>query len=57
MTTISIDSISATDLSLVVVTEEDLTPDEKSVKLTSEDRAWQDKRRARKVRRLSYEVR
>ena len=57
MTTISTDKISAVDLSLVVVTEEDLTTKDKPVRLTSEDRAWQEKRRARKVRRLSYEVR
>jgi len=57
MTTISTDKISAVDLSLVVVTEEDLTTKDKPVRLTSEDRAWQEKRRARKVRCLSYEVR
>ena len=57
MTTISTDKISAVDLSLVVITEEDLTTKDKPVRLTSEDRAWQEKRRARKVRRLSYEVR
>ena len=57
MTTISTDKISAEDLSLIVVTEEDLTTKDKPVRLTSEDRAWQEKRRARKVRRLSYEVR
>ena len=57
MTTISIDKISAVDLSLVIVTEENLTTIDKPVKPTSEDRVWQEKRHARKVKRLDFEVR
>ena len=57
MTTISTGKVTAVDLSLVVITQEELTIDEKPVKLTSTDRQWQEERRQRKVRKLDYEVR
>lgn len=57
MTMISTGKVTAVDLSLVFITQEELTIDEKPVKLTNADRQWQEKRRQRKVRKLSYEVR
>ena len=57
MTTISTGKVTAVDLSLVVISQEELTVDEKPVKLTNADRQWQEERRQRKVRRLNYEVR
>ena len=57
MTMISTGKVTAVDLSLVVITQEELTIDEKPVKLTNADRQWQEERRQRKVRKLSYEVR
>ena len=57
MTTISTGKVTAVDLSLVVIAQEELTIDEKPVKLTDADRQWQEERRQRKVRKLSYEVR
>jgi predicted proteasome-type protease len=57
MTTISTDSISATDLSLVVITQGELAVEETIVQLTNEDRKWQEERRQRKVKRLDFEVR
>ena len=51
--------ISARDLTKVIIiqTEDTLTEETKPVKLTQEDREWQEARRQRKVKRLSYEVR
>ena len=57
MTTISTDRISATDLSLVVITQGELAVEETIVQLTNEDREWQEERRQRKVKRLDFEVR
>ena len=57
MTTISTDSISATDLSLVVITQGEFAVEETIVQLTNEDRKWQEERRQRKVKRLDFEVR
>jgi len=57
MTTISTGKVTAVDLSLVFITQEELTIDEKPVRLTNADRQWQEERRQRKVRKLSYEVR
>lgn len=57
MTTISTGKVTAVELSLVVITQEELTIDENPVKLTNADRQWQEERRQRKVRKLSYEVR
>ena len=56
MTRICGDKISAVDLSdVVVVNSVNVKP--KSSVLTSEDIAWQEARRQRKVKRLDFEVR
>ena len=56
MSTIRGDRISAVDLSLVVMLNS-LGPKQKSGVLPSEDIAWQEARRQRKVRKLDFEVR
>jgi len=56
MSTIRGDRISAVDLSLVVMLNS-LGTKQKSGVLTSEDIAWQEARRQRKVRKLDFEVR
>ena len=49
--------ISGNDLAQIIITQKDLTEDTKPVRLTKEDYAWQQARRDRKVKKLSYEVR
>ncbi len=56
MATIRGDKISAVDLSRVVMLNSLKENQNKSV-LTSQDIAWQEARRQRKVRRLDFEVR
>jgi hypothetical protein len=56
MTTIRGDRISAIDLSRVVMLNS-LKETPKTNVLTSQDIAWQEQRRQRKVRRLDFEVR
>ena len=56
MSTIRGDKISALDLSKVVMLNSLKENQNKSV-LTSQDIAWQEARRQRKVRRLDFEVR
>jgi hypothetical protein len=50
------DNISAIDLSKVVVVESNKETKQSSV-FTTEDIAWQEARRNRKVKRLDFEVR
>ena len=56
MATIRGDKISAVDLSSIVMLNS-YSHKSKSGVLTSEDIAWQEARRQRKVRRLDFEVR
>ena len=56
MATIRGDKISAVDLSRVVMLNS-LKENSKTNVLTSQDIAWQEARRQRKVRRLDFEVR
>ena len=56
MATIRGDKISALDLSKLVMLNSIHTK-EKSGVLTSEDIAWQETRRQRKVKRLDFEIR
>ena len=56
MTTIRGDKISAVDLSQVVVVNSDV-PVKKKGFLTTEDIAWQEARKQRKVRKLDFEIR
>ena len=56
MTTIRGDNISALDLSKVVMVELNKET-KKSGVLTTEDIAWQEARRNRKVRKLDFEIR
>ena len=56
MATIRGDKISALDLSQVVMLNS-LKENQKKGVLTSQDIAWQEARRQRKVRRLDFEVR
>ena len=56
MTTIRGDKISAVDLSQVVMVNSYKSETKKGF-LTSEDIAWQEARRQRKVRKLDFEVR
>jgi hypothetical protein len=53
--TVKGDSVSAVDLSRVVMVNS--THKEQKNVLTSQDIAWQEARRQRKVRRLDFEVR
>tara|TARA_B100000902_G_C27132229_1_gene824247 strand:+ start:172 stop:420 length:249 start_codon:yes stop_codon:yes gene_type:complete len=55
MMTVREDSITATDLSKVVMLTSQKTNSNKTI-LTSEDIAWQEQRRKRKVRKLNFEV-
>ena len=56
MATIRGDKISALDLSQIVMLNS-LKENQKKSVLTSQDIAWQEARRQRKVRRLDFEVR
>ena len=56
MATIRGDKISALDLSHIVMLNS-IQKEQKSNVLTSQDIAWQEARRQRKVRRLDFEVR
>ena len=56
MATIRGDKISALDLSRIVMLNS-LKENQKTNVLTSQDIAWQEARRQRKVRRLDFEVR
>ncbi len=56
MATVRGDKISALDLSRVVMLNS-LKENQKTNVLTSQDIAWQEARRQRKVRRLDFEVR
>jgi len=56
MTTIRGDKISAVDLSQVVVVNS-AVPVKKKGFLTTEDIAWQEARKQRKVRKLDFEIR
>ena len=56
MATIRGDKVSAKDLSNIVMLNS-IYQDRKSTILTSEDIAWQEARRQRKVRKLDFEVR
>jgi len=56
MSTIRGDKISAVDLSRIVMLNS-LKENSKTNVLTSQDIAWQEARRQRKVRRLDFEVR
>jgi hypothetical protein len=55
MMTVKGDSVSALDLSRVVMVNS--TQKEQKNVLTSQDIAWQEARRQRKVRRLDFEIR
>ena len=55
MTTIKGDSVTARDLSLVVMLNSGISRERDS--LTPGDLQWQEERRKRKVRRLDFEVR
>ena len=55
MMTVKGDSVSAVDLSRVVMVNS--TQKEQKNVLTSQDIAWQEARRQRKVRRLDFEIR
>jgi hypothetical protein len=57
MATIRGDKISAVDLSRIVMLNSNKTKQKTNGVLTSEDIAWQEARRQRKVRRLDFEVR
>ncbi len=56
MTTLIGDKLSAIDLGLVVMIDSGNMKKNKNV-LSSEDIAWQEQRRKRKVRKLDFEVR
>lgn len=56
LTTLRGDVISASDLSQVIIIE-DNKETKKPDALSKEDRVWQENRRKRKVRRLDFEVR
>ena len=55
MTTVTGDSISARDMSKVVMVNTNAKKEKDS--LTSQDLEWQEQRRKRKVRKLNFEVR
>jgi len=55
MTTVKGDSVTAVDLSQVVMLKSPLY--NKDSGLTSQDLQWQEERRKRKVRKLNFEVR
>jgi len=54
MMTITGENVSAVNLKRVVITRQDMKETEG---LTSQDLAWQEQRRKRKVRRLDFEIR
>ena len=56
MMTVKGDSVSAVDLSRVVMVKS-TEKEQKSNVLTSQDIAWQEARRQRKVKRLDFEIR
>jgi hypothetical protein len=56
MMTVKGDSVSAVDLSRVVMVNS-TQKEQKTNVLTSQDIAWQEARRQRKVRRLDFEIR
>jgi len=56
MMTVKGDSVSALDLSRVVMVESSSSEEKKSV-FSAQDIAWQEARRQRKVKRLDFEVR
>ena len=56
MTTVKGDSVTAVDLSRVVMIQSN-QQNEKSNGLTSQDLQWQEERRKRKVRKLDFEIR
>ena len=56
MMTIKGDSVTAVDLSMVVMIQSN-QKNEKSNGLTSQDLQWQEERRKRKVRKLDFEIR
>lgn len=56
MTTLSIDKITANDLSKVVFVEK-VEPENEVYKISKDDLAFQEARSKRKIRKLSYEVR
>jgi|TARA_Y100000310_G_scaffold209507_1_gene210173 hypothetical protein len=55
MMTVRDDSVTAVDLSKVVMLNSQKSNNKSSV-LTSEDIAWQEQRRKRKVRKLDFEI-
>ena len=55
MLTVTGDTFSAVDLTSVIVVRS--TQDKQKDGLTSQDLAWQEQRRKRKVRRMDFEVR
>jgi hypothetical protein len=55
MTTIRGDSITAVDLSQVVMIQSSIH--NKETGLTSQDLQWQEERRKRKIRKLDFEIR
>ena len=57
MTSIIGDRITAKDLSQVVIVSNTIKKNTHESKLSDSDIAWQQKRKARKIRRLDFEVR
>ena len=56
MTTLVDDVITAKDLSRVIIVK-NLSKTDKKSSLTSEDMAWQEARKQRKIRKLDFEIR
>ena len=50
------DTVGATDLSQVVIVE-GIRENKKNEALSKEDRAWQENRRKRKIRKLDFDIR
>ena len=57
MTTIRGDSITAVDLSEVVMLNSSIHSKDKSNVLSDQDILWQEQRRKRKIRKLDFEIR
>ena len=57
MTTIRGDSITAVDLSAVVMLNSSIHSKDKSNVLSDQDILWQEQRRKRKIRKLDFEIR
>ena len=57
MTSIIGDRITAKDLSQVVIVTNNIKKKTNETKLSDSDIAWQQQRKARKIRRLDFEVR